>query len=241
MIARRRLLGAVSLLPAAALLPGAVLAAPAGSAFAPGTTPLRLVRRVERELRDGARLVVERAWSIRFLQQGQGFRLEGKQTDVSVDAPATLAFLADMERGRVEEDRFPLQIADNGEIMGQASASSDATLARAIEAVRERLARQFDQPDDRAAAEQFLTQLQRAGEQTLAGWPAMLFAPGNLDRSEERAVPLPGGRTGAVTVRTLAASDPETGLMQRFERRVDTRLGTSARSGLERFTLVAAG
>ena len=240
MIARRDLLGAVSLLPAAALLPGAVLAASAVTPFAPGTTPFRLVRRVERELRDGARLVVERAWSIRFLPQGQGYRLEGKQADVSVDAPAALAFLADMERGRVEEDMFPLQIGANGEIMGQGSASSDATLAHAIEAVREKLARQFVQPDDRVAAERFLTQLQRAGEQALAGWPAILFAPGSLDRSEERAVPLPGGRTGAVTIRTLATSDPVTGLMQRFERRVETRLDTSARSGLERFTLAAS-
>lgn len=239
MISRRRVLGALSLLPAATMLLRPAIAASVAPAFAPGDAPFRLLRRVERELRDGARLVVERAWSIRFFPQGQGYRLEGKQTDVSVDAPAALAFLADMERGRLEEDMFPLQLGASGEIMGQTTAPDNETLAHAIEAVREKLAKQFDRADDRAAAERFLTQLQRAGEQALAGWPAMLFAPGTLDHEEERAVPLPGGRTGEVTVRTLATSDPMTGLMKQFERRIETRLGDSLKSGLERFMLIA--
>ena len=237
MIGRRHLVGLLSLLPAAAMLPGAVLAAPAAPAFAPDTAPFRLIRRVERELRDRALLVVERAWSIRFVPQGQGFRLEGKQVDVAVDAPAELDFLANMERDRVEDDMFPLLLSSGGEIMGRSDAPADDVLADAIEAVRGKLARQLGLGDDKAAAERFLTQLQRAGEQSQAGWPATLFAPGTLDNAEQREVPLPDGRTGEVIIRTLATSDPDTGLMQRFERRVETRLGDSSRSGLERFTL----
>ena len=103
MIGRRHLVGLLSFLPVATMLPRAGFAAPAALAFAPGTAPFRLIRRVERELRDGALLVVERAWSIRFVAQGQGYRLEGKQADVSVDAPAELDFLAAIERDRVED------------------------------------------------------------------------------------------------------------------------------------------
>lgn len=237
MIGRRHLVGLLSLLPVATILPRAALAAPPAPAFAPGDAPLRLIRRVERELRDGALLVVERAWSVRFLPQGSGYRLEGRQADVTVDAPAELAFLADMERSRVEHGMFPLLLSQGGEIMGQSAAPADEALGHAIEAVRGKLARQFGEGDERAAAERFLTQLQRAGEQALAGWPAILFAPGTIDHAEQREVPLPDGRIGEVVIRTLATSDSETGLMQRFERRVETRIGSSARTGLERFTL----
>lgn len=237
MTSRRRILAGLTLLPAAAILPRAVFAQSAPGAFAPGDAPFRLVRRVERELRAGARLVVERSWMVRFRPQAQGYRAEGRQVDVLVDAPPELAFLAGMERDRVEEDMFPLLLGADGGIMGQSAAPADETLAHAIEAVREKIGKRLGEGDDRATAERFLNQLQRAGEQALGGWPAILFAPGHLDRVEQREVPLPDGRIGAVSIQTLATSDPATGLMQLFERRIETRLGDSAKAGLERFTL----
>lgn len=237
MIARRPLLGAGWTVALVAMVPRAAVATVGGPRFRPGEGRFRLNRRVERELRGDARLAVERAWSIRFQPQGAGYLVYGRQAEVTIDAPPRLAFLADMERARVEEGMFPLLLDTGGGIMGRSQAGTDDMLGRAVAAVRERLDRHFADPDERASAEQFLTELQRAGDEVLADWPAMLFAPGMLDRVDERPVPLPRGETGRVIVQTRASSDPASGLMQRFERRIETRLGDSARSGLERFTL----
>src|SRR5688572_7537209 len=89
-LGRRALLG---LAGAAAALPlfrtGSAAAQPA-SRFAPPSGPMRYTRRLERELVDGARLVVSRGFAVRFVPEADGFRVDGEQVDSAVDAPAAL-------------------------------------------------------------------------------------------------------------------------------------------------------
>lgn len=229
------MLGLLAVAPLAGLASPRLLAQDGVGKFAPAAHPYRLARRVERQLHGGARLTVERRWSLKFTVQGRGYLVDGHQTSVMVDAPPALAFLAQMERDRLENDMFPLMLDEAGQILSVASSSADEALATAVEQVRKRLEAALG--DGRDLAERFLAELQQAGEQSLAAWPANLLAPGALDREEHRAVPLPGGRSGSITVRTLASSDPATGVMERFERQVTSRLDDSVREGLERFSL----
>lgn len=237
MTTRRTALGWLALGPLAGLVSTTGRAQGSGAVFFPAPVPYGLCRRVERELRGGAQLIVERTWSVRFVPQGRGFRLDGQQTKVTVDAPPALSVLAQMESSRVDQGMFPLLLGSAGEIVGQSATRDDEALAAAIATVRARLTAVSAQGLEADAVERFLRDLQQAGEETLAAWPTTLFAPGEVDVVQERAVPLPAGRTGTVTVRTLASSDPATGLMRQFERQVETRLETRVRSGLERFTL----
>lgn len=237
MTTRRTALGWLALGPLISFVGLPAQAQGGGSQFAPSTNRYRLRRRVERELRDGASLIVERIWSVRFVPQGRGFRVDGQQADVTVEAPPALSFLAQVERTRIDQDMFPLLLGSAGEIVGQSASRDDETVSAAVDQVRQRLAAASAQGMDVEGSEQFLKDLQQAGEKALADWPAALFAPGELDLVQEREVALPAGRSGSVTVRTLATSDPATGLMRQFERRVETRLGTRTRSGIERFTL----
>lgn len=229
------MLGLLAGAPLAGLVSPRLLAQDAVGKFAPAAHPYRLARRVERQLQGGARLTVERRWSLKFAVQGRGYLVDGHQTGVTVDAPPALAFLAQMERDRLENDMFPLMLDAAGQILSATSSRADEALSTAVEQVRKRLEAAFGDGSD--MAERFLAELQQAGEQSLAAWPANMLAPGAFDREEHRTVPLPDGRNGSITVRTLASSDPATGLMERFERQVTSRLGDSLREGLERLSL----
>lgn len=236
MTGRRTVLAALVLAP---------IALRAGSAWAGGTgrrrfAPLpgryRLARRVTRQLGEHDRLVIERAWSIAFVPQGRGFLVEGRPAGLVVDTPPELAFLARIERERPETGVFPLSLDERGLMIGPAGAPAGGDLAAALDAVRGRLAQQLAQAE-RSAAERFLDHLQRAGEEALTRWPRDLFAPERDAVAEAREVPLPDGRTGALALALAATRDPATGLMQRLERRLETRTGQGVRSGSELFTL----
>lgn len=205
--------------------------------FAPGDLPGRLTRTVERQLGRAGKLTVSRAWSVRFLAAGRGYRVDGEQLEVTVDAPPVLADLARIERERVEDAMFPLMLDPAGQMMDDAAVSAEAALAAAVDGVRKRLAARAVSGRDLAEAERFLEALQAAGQGAVAAWPRDLFAPGARSAADSQVVTLPDGTSGTVSIATETASDPVTGLMQRFERRVETRIGTQSRFGKETFVL----
>lgn len=237
MTSRRALLGWITLVPGLGLAARPVLAAERSASFAPGATPYRLIRRVERELRDRTRLVVERTWTVRFVPVGHGYRVEGQQRAIDVIAPPSLDFLATIERERVEDGMFPALLDAHGRSVGGARASIDSSLAGAVSEVRARMDQWGDDAGWRDRADRFLARLQQDGAESLSAWPASLFAPGDMDMVEHRPVPLAEGLAGMIAVRTVTSSDPASGLLRHLERTVETRLESSIRVGLERFSL----
>jgi hypothetical protein len=232
---RRTAVSWLALLPVWAAIPAAHAAS---GRFAPLQRPYRLARRVERQLgTSGGQLVVERSWSIRFVPQGRAFVAEGALLGINVEAPPALAALAQIERERDEPQLFPMLLDGAGQMLDAPEGRSDTALTQAIDTVRKTVTARSSGQDDRAQAEQFFAALQTAGQTVLAQWPRSLFAPAAMADTAERSIDLPDGSTGTVTVRTSAASDPQTGLMQRFERQVDTAYGSQFRRGRELFTL----
>ena len=94
-----RLAGAA--LGASLLLPGGARGQ-APARFAPPAEAMRYTRRLERALADGASLVVSRSFAVRFEREGEGFRVDGEQLAVVVEAPAQIESLARLERERIE-------------------------------------------------------------------------------------------------------------------------------------------
>lgn len=231
------LAGATALVPVVA---GQSLAQPAAIAnprFTPSDQPLVLTRTVWRNLADGKQIVVRRRYAVRFMRQGDGFLLDGRLLDTSVDAPALLAGMAELERRRGEDGLFPLRLDGAGRIrsgpgrLGQGSGPH----AEAADKARAALAAVPLSPLERGESSLFLGQL--AAGKALADWPADLFNPASEDQHQQRSIALPGGEQGQVEVRMRVEGHLPGGLPRAIERTVTTVLAGTARISREQWTL----
>ena len=153
--------GAVSVIGRRTLLHGAVvaLAMPLVATaqddrrsprrFAPPSTPMLYTRRLERSLVGGASLTVTRRFAVRFVLEADGFRVDGEQVDVTVEAPPQLATLAELERERVETGLFPLRLDPAGTIVGQSPTGVSAQLDAAVREVTAQIERGPHTPAER--------------------------------------------------------------------------------------------
>lgn len=230
-----RLAAGALLLP----LASAAAAHPAGSAtgFSPPDGPMLYTRRLERALAGGARLVVSRSFAVRFRHEAEGFRVEGAQVGVEVDAPEQLAAFARLEREREERGLFPLLLDSTGII---ADGTGIPIATRLDAAVRETLAtleaRPYD-PAERAELVRFVNAFHQSAGKLVTELPRDLFAPAEAPRSESREVTLPGGNSGEVVVTFSAVRDPATGLMRQALREVVTELEGDRRKTRESWRL----
>jgi hypothetical protein len=232
-----RLAAGAMLLPLASAA-GAHPSSP-GTAFAPPDGPMLYTRRLERVFPDGARFTVARSFEVRFEHWGDGFRVEGRQVGVEVEAPEALAAFAKLEREREREERglFPLLLEADGSI----SEGAGAPLAtRLDDAVRESLAlieARAHEAAEHAELVRFVQAFHQSAGRLVTELPPDLFAPPPDPRVESRAVALPGGDSGEVTVTFAAARDPATGLMREALREVVTALEGDRRRTLETWQL----
>lgn len=213
---------------------------PAGPAcaagrFAPPAGPMRYIRRLARGLGDGAEIVVVRQFAIRFLPAADGFRIEGEQVGVEVEAPARLARFAQLERERVEAALFPLLLDGEGRIVAKRAGQPSAQLDAAVREALERLPRGTGERD---ALRRLVEAVHQGAGRMLTELPPDLFAPSATPRAETREVALPGGGAGTVAVTFSALSEPATGLLREARREVLTTLSGETRRTLETWQLV---
>src|SRR5690606_13311421 len=129
----------------------------AGPRFVPPAGPMLYSRRLERGLGDGAKIVVVRDFMIRFVPEGRGYRIEGNQVGVVVEAPESLARFAQLERERVEASLFPLLLDGSGRIIFQAAGPPTPQLDAALAEALSRLDRQRLDPAERDALRRHVT------------------------------------------------------------------------------------
>jgi len=228
---RRALLGYAAAAVALSALPARA------AAFAPPAAPMRYTRRLERGLPGGASLVVARSFAIRFVPEGAGFRVEGEQVAVEVEAPEQLAALAQIERERRETGLFPLRL-DAAGVMERAVGGIET--GKLDEAVREVVARieSWDHaPAEREELREFVNAVHRSAGAMLTELPRDLFAPLQLARTERRAVTLPGGDAGEVRMSFTAERDSASGLMRSATREVVTEIAGDLRRTVETWRL----
>lgn len=217
--------------------PGPVRAAYPAMVFSPPESPMVFTRRLTRELSDGEKIIVERGWQIRFLRE-QGFIVSGSQVSVDVEAPEKLAALKRMEEAKIERGLFPLRLSDNGTITDNRAPSHQQAVQDAIEFAKRRVE---DLGASAAAydAKRFLAAIQNATAEHMSRLPRDLFAPQQLDASEEQDITLPNGDTGSVRISFTAEISGKFGLLERAERTVTTTLGEESRASGVQWTLVA--
>jgi hypothetical protein len=229
---------AAALAPVLASRAGAVVAA-GSMAIHPPSPPMTFVRRHERQLRDGNKLVVARSFAVSFAPSPNGWTVTGEQVGVTVDAPARIAALAELERRRVETGLFPLALDRAGLIVGGPELRPAKELDEAVAIVRRELGKKALAADDRRELEAFIRAVHDAGIKMTAQFPGDLFAPRDDTRHAERELALPGGAEGVIEVSFTAATDPATGLMREARREIVTAIADDRRLTREDWSLVA--
>lgn len=233
---RRTVLRAIAVAPLLASAWSTPLRASNG--FNPPDRSMRLSRKLVRHLRDGNAIEVVRTWSIDFSPLGRGYSVAGRQLGVEVKTPPSLAALASIEKGRVEEAMFPIPLDGKGHMLADAAGADGEALDKAVAHVRERMQ---DMPGNAAAQfERFVASLQQAGPEVLSHWPRDLFNPETISGTVERNVGGPSMPHGTIRLTTEADVTPTTGLMKRFSRRIETRIADSTRLSEEEWSLAAA-
>jgi hypothetical protein len=236
-LARRALLRLAGWTAALPLLPIVPATAQPALRFAPPTGPMLYTRRLERGLAGGASLTVSRGFAVRFAPESDGYRVEGEQIEVAVEAPERLATLARLERERVETGVFPLSLDAVGAIRGVPPFAASAQLDAAVREVSARLDESPRTPAERAELHAFVEAVHRSAGQLVTALPHDLFAPVDCPREESRAIALPAGGAGQVRTSFTATRDPATGLMREARREVVTEVSGDLRRTVESWTL----
>jgi hypothetical protein len=231
----------VLLASAAAAMPFAALSlapvkaeASAVSPFVPSAEPMVLTRTLRRPLPGGITIVTARSYEIRFVPEGTGFRIEGELIGVNIEAPRQFETLMAMERARPDTGMFPMRIDAQGRFVSAGQREQQAFAKEAGERAQALVPASLPASEARDA-NAFVGQVTANPIQT--AWPEDLFRPVPGKHSNTNVMPLPGGKTGQVSIEIDAQVDASTGLLARLQRSVTTRLGDSTRLTEETWTL----
>lgn len=199
--------------------------------------PMRLSRRLDRSLHGGAILTVNRSWQVEFSRRDQGIAISGVQLQAEVDAPSSLAHLAEMERARSTAHLWPILLNSNGQFMVTGGGTNEEAFTAAIHEAEQMIAQRELPESQQAAQRQFLAEMQRVGSSMLDRLPDDLFFPIGRPLRSVREISLPGGLTGQfeVTYDAISASDGD--WLERADRQVVTRIGQSEQRATELWVL----
>lgn len=226
-----RLAGSVAAIAlTAAAPPPEVPAAQVTPAFRPPGTPMLLTRTLRRPLADGKELVNRRSYAVRFVPDGQGFRIDGKLVAVEVEVPPPLQALADIERARPDEGLFPILLDAGGLIAPENDPRAPEAMGKAIDEAKRALGQSGMSALDMLEAQAFVERFRN--RPAMSPWPRDLFRPARPETHLERSIPLPDGKAGMVRIDTEAAVIGPSGLLVSFRRTVTTEL-----DGVQRFTV----
>ncbi|MEM9500252.1 MAG: hypothetical protein AAF941_00270 [Pseudomonadota bacterium] len=231
-ITRRGALGSAMAVAVAGLAGQAVPAGAARPSIIP-SQPMKLARRIERGMRGGAILTVERFWQVRFARQGDGIVITGEQISARVDAPQALAALAHIEESRSTTGMFPILLSGDGSILAAGDYIQGSDLDAAVGQAETMIAKRAVPQDAKAQLLYYLSQLQRSSTTLLDRMPPDLFFPISPPSRAVRPVSLPDGLMGEFEVTYEARPAPGCDWLDRAVRRVITRIGNSERRSSE--------
>jgi len=235
--------GALRLALAAAIAPTLVTRdaqaqAIPGGLIDPPALPMIYNRTVSRDLVDGKRFSVSRAFRLEFQRFSEGFMLQGQQDDVSVNAPPELAPFAELEAARDESHIFPLALNPFGLILSRdQQVANGPVVQEAVDRTLEALREQQLEEQERTSLETLASAVHSASQRITAHMPIDLFAPAGQLRQEEQSIALPHGGQGRVTTRFEGQIDSGTGLMSAAYREIITEVGGNRRTTSEHWNL----
>ncbi|MBV7265555.1 hypothetical protein [Erythrobacter ani] len=202
--------------------------------------PMLLKRRIERALRDGATLVIEREWEVRFAVQGQGIAIGGRQLSAHVEAPAALAALARIEEDRSTEAMWAILLAENGLIAAAGTYTQKHDIDAAASQARSIIAKRPESADAKALHRTNIAQLQKAGGALLDQLPPDLFFPASdTPREMTRKIEMAGGQTGRFIVRYVAKRARNNAWLAHAQRTIVTAIGDDERRSSDTWVMSA--
>jgi len=205
--------------------------------FDPPSTPMLYTRRLQRELKDGKLFVVTRSFAIQFERSEHGFRVTGEQVGVEVDAPPQLAPFAQLERQRVEQGLFPLQLTETGQITGMKDVEQAPEFGEAVARVLSTIAAVAEPTEDTEQLARFARIIHENALLLMTTLPADLFAPARAQHRESRTLNLPDGTEGVVTASYHMDRAPGTGLLTQAQREIITEVAGHQKRTVESWTL----
>lgn len=199
------------------------------------TRPFILRRELERGLARGASLLVTREWRGHFERDHGRTLALGEQIACSVEAPSVLEPIAAIERARIASGPFPAHLDAEGRILDHREIPATGRGA-AVQAAMAVLADLGTSAEGLRDARADLDRLATASDEVISRPPPDLFFPLPGEASERRELVLPGGESGEVAVELSASAGPG-GVLERFERRIITRIGDDVRKSRESWSL----
>lgn len=196
-----------------------------------------LTRRLSRGLSDGKQIEVTREWLVQFKQQGRGYAILGHQINVAVEAPVRVAALADIERARSTDAKFPILLDQGGLIVAAGEAKSEADVAKAVSIAEQILADSSLSELEKREAKANLHQFASGRRSQLEHLPRDLFFPRGSGFSETRKVSLPDGTVGEFHVEYASEAQADSGLLKQAERKITTLIGQDKRVSAEHWNL----
>jgi hypothetical protein len=231
------LAGVAAILPLAALSWAPAYASTASTVqYTPTTAPFTVTRTLRRAMADGKEVVSRRTYEVQIVRDGDGYRVDGRQIDCTVEAPPVLQALAAIERARIDTGMFPISLDARGMITNQGLKPDIASREEAAGVVATIIGQSKLPNEDRQQANAFVSQI-RSQSAGLSAWPLDLFHAKPGRRSETRQVDLPDGSQGKVTISVEARRSSVSRLDEIVERVVVTELGGSERITREEWRL----
>lgn len=193
--------------------------------------PMRLTRRLERDLSDGKSVIVERDWLIQFSRHAGEIWVTGHQTRVAVEAPAKIAAIADVERTRSTDGMFPIRLDGGGLILATGTFEAKADVAKAVEEAEAIINGEARSKSEQSASLHYLRALQTTGSGKLEQMQRDLFFPRSEPFRAIRSLALPDGSTGEFELEIQMEAQPGTSWLGHTSRNIITRVaGISRRS-----------
>lgn len=182
-------------------------------------------------------IAVTREWSAVFSRLGRGYRLDGSQVSVEVEAPSNLQALADIERNRGEAGLLPLMLNDSGLIVDRGGETSEDALRAALAQAGTMIEASTLDRGDKQGAAAFLRRLHQTASEGISRLPRDFLLPQILDYSDQRDIVLQSGMSGKLEISFVATLDSAQACLARSERKVTTKLGDSGLHSREVWTL----
>ncbi len=207
-------------------------------AFNPPTSGLVLTRTLSRGLPDGKIITTRRDYEVRISRIGEGYRVDGALIDVAVDAPPSLAGLAEIERRRPDAGLFPIYLDASGSIVSKREDVPGTAVGQAVTLVSQRIGSSGLAALDMLQAQAFVAQLRSNAAHS--NWPSDVFRPALGRRSEVHRLELADAADGEVTIVMEGQGPGPAGRVAAIDRIVTTDLGGDRRVTRERWQISRA-
>lgn len=215
---------------------GSVAQAPTVAAFTAPAGPIVLTRELRRTIGRSKQIVTRRSYEIRFVPEGNGWRVDGTLISSEVEAPPEIAELAALEKTRKDVGLFPLTLDSQGMIVAQRAPTDAVTTDKARIAANKAVEKINMTSTDKTVAKQMIQTIATQSQASGGNWPVDLFRPPAEPVIDVRNIPLPGGNQGRVTVTMQARPNSADGLRQ-VDRRVLTEIGGTSRLSEETWSM----